>query len=770
VRGTEVRSLHRLRPLALILVVSGLAIAAKEPVSPKRKAPVESQLVYTWEERVDGALIASEVRLYLSGFVTFSRRAGTSPPLDTTLPNDAEFVQEVLRLYQELKKARSVTAPCGAPQGGTLLVRAAQRTEKVDLSAPEQWQRYGRVVRFLLGRVLGEAVAPLESDCQPLRLRVDAARILERPAPSRRSPTRAEQELARLLDYGAARSEDARVQVLAELASAPGADRTFRWALLEQHRDSLPARRLLRLHLSELVRGVGSEAEAEALLTHLGKEQGAEADYHRAVLQLVLGRVDEGVASLEAFHQALNQTKAAAALPKRLGPARTALLDAMRLKPPYPRIRRAFPALVRFWYELGRGVWAGDPAGAPPLAHLLYRRALHAAHHAVLSPGPRAASGGVQTLRQVIDLIREYFPIWARGDGWELTFSEQQDLLAATGYARQHAARLGADWASQHLPDPGRTVCRMIRMRYLTAAEAFVQRLVTEKKADEGALRLAQGRCLAEVERWAEASRALGIAIRKGTAGALHRRVALLLAQGDLAGAERELKAAPASDPVARVLESQAHRLAGGPDAAIRAAQRAVTLRSEPRMQQALGQALVAAGQISQARLLYHQALQGSGAGLDRLRVELADLELASGNAREAMSVAAPLLQAAGPRARAAGHAVMTVAASRLAMTPLVRLELLRLRHHAGRDPVALADAAEILIRHGHGLTMALELTRLARALRPGWSRILALEATLRGKLRDLPAALEAITAALAIRPGFPPYRALERALVKLGA
>ena len=119
-------------------------------------------------------------------------------------------------------------------------------------------------------------------------------------------------------------------------------------------------------------------------------------------------------------------------------------------------------------------------------------------------------------------------------------------------------------------------------------------------------------------------------------------------------------------------------------------------------------------------------------------------------------------------RLRAAAHAVLAQAAMGQSMRALARLQTERAMYHAGQDPVALAEVAEVLIAQAHQPGVALDALRLARGRRPGWSRIYALYAFVYGQLRRLPRALQSISTALAIRPDYPPYRAIERALVRL--
>lgn len=723
-------------------------------------------LVYAWQERVDQIPIHHEIHIYGNGFMRYAQRAGTGPLQETTLPNDRAFVAGVVARYRVAKKAKVLLPPCGAPQGGVLTVRLGRRPRKVRLDNPDRWNRYGRLVRSLVARVVGSVPPPLEADCQPLRLRVDPTR-LTRVRKAKKLPTRAD-ERRMILELGAATSADRRLEALAALARTRDGDRFFRWALLRHHAGSLPARRLVRRHASELVRSVRNEVEARELLGYLGQLTGAEGRYHRAVLQLVIGRTEHAARNLHAFHTALNQLPTAVASTGRMTKLRAAQLDARRRRPPWGPIRRSFARQFVFWHRLARSVWAGDPARAPPLATLLYRRALHYARMSALSPSVRASSGGAKVVRAARKLVTTHFRRLAHGRWDGLPYVWRQDLLVVTGYVRRYATLFPKGWAAANLDDHATTVCRMIRLRYFAVADRFVERMVEQKKVDEGVMRLAQGRCLVEQERWVPARRALARAVALGRVEA---RVALadaLLDQGDLAGAERELASLPKRSTAGLVIESRLWRLRERPVRAIRAAQAAIAVRSDARSLGALAQSWELAGRRKAARKAYGEAAAEASAQGRSARLAWARLELLDGNPRSAFDVAWPLVQAPERRLRAAAHAVLAQAAMGQSMRALARLQTERAMYHAGQDPVALAEVADVLIAQAHQPGVALDALRLARGRRPGWSRIYALYAFVYGQLRRLPRALQSISTALAIRPDYPPYRAIERALVRL--
>lgn len=749
-------------------------LAAQGEVDSRRRARRSPgvggvHIVYAWQERVDQIPIGHEIHFYGNGFMRYAQRAGTGPLQETTLPNDRAFVAAVVAQYRAAHKAKTLLPPCGAPQGGVLTVRLGRRPRKISLDDPERWNRYGRLVRTILSRVVGSVPPPLEADCQPLLLRVDPTR-LTRPRKVPKLPTRSD-ERQMLLALGVATSADRQMEALAALARIRDGDRFFRWALLRRHPGSLAARRLVRRHSSELVRSVRNPAEARELLGYLGQLTGPEGRHHRAVLQLVIGRTEDAARNLHAFHTALNQLSTAQSATGRVTKLSAAQVDARRRRPPWGPIRRSFARQFVFWHRLARTVWAGDPAQAPPLAILLYRRALHYARMSALSPSVRASSGGANAVRAARNLVRTHFSRLARGRWDALRYVQRQDLLVVTGYARRYATLFPKGWVALNVDDHSTTVCRMIRLRYFAVADRFVERMVEQKKADEGRLRVAQGRCLVEQERWAPARRAL---VRAAALGRVEARVALadaLLDQGDLGGAERELAALPKGSASGLVIESRLWRLRERPVRAVRAAQAAVALRSDALSGAALARSLELAGRRQAARKAYGEASgEATGAGRSA-RLAWARLELLDGNYRAAFEVAWPLVRAPGAperRLRAAAHAVLAQAAVGQSMGALATLQTQRAIYHAGQDPEALAEVADVLIAQGRRLDVALDALRLARGRRPGWSRIYALYAFVYGQLRQLPRALQSISTALTIRPDSLPYRAIERALVRL--
>jgi len=749
-------------------------VVAQGDVESRRRARRSAgvggvHIVYAWQERVDRIPIHHEIHFYGNGFMRYAQRAGTGPLRETTLPNDRAFVAEVARRYRAAHRAKTLLPPCGAPQGGVLTVRLGRRPRKISLDDPERWNRYGRLVRTIVSRVVGSVPPPLEADCQPLRLRVDPTG-LTRPRKIPSLPPRAD-ERQMLLSLGVATSADRRLEALAALARIRDGDRFFRWALLRSHPGSLAARRLVRRHAAELVRSVRNPAEARELLGYLGQLTGPEGRYHRAVLQLVVGRTEDAARNLGAFHTALNQLSTAQTVTGRVTKLRLAQVDARRRHPPWGPIRRSFARLFVFWHRLARTVWAGDPAQAPPLAILLYRRALHYARLSALSPSVRATSGGATAVRAARRLVRTHFSRLARGRWDALRYVQRQDLLVVTGYARRYPTLFPKGWVDQNVEDYPTTVCRMIRMRYFTVAERFVERMVEQKKADEGRLRVAQGRCLVDQERFALARRALTRAAALGRAEA---RVALadaLVDQGDLVGAEREVAALPKKSAPGLVIESRLWRLRERPVRAVRAAQAAVALQKNARSLDALARSLDLGGRRPAARKAYAEAAGEASPAGRSARLALARLDLTDGNYRAAFDAAWPLVQAPGAperRLRAAAHAVLAMAAAGQSMAALARVQTQRAVYHAGQDPESLAEVADVLIAQGRRLDVALDALRLAQGRRPGWSRVYALHAFVYGQVRHLPRALQSISTALAIRPDYPPYRAIERALALL--
>ncbi len=756
--------------LALPAAAAALClISLSGDLEGRRRTPsaeVGVHIVYSWQERVDRIPIQHEIHLYGNGFMRYAQRAGAGALQETTLPNDRAFVDRMVESYRALRKAR-VSPPCGAPQGVVLQVRLARRTTRIPLDDPKGWNRYGRLVRAMVARVVGSVSPPLEADCQRLRLRVDPNRIATRPRTSP-LPTRArEREL--LLAFGAAPSGQGRVEALFDLARIREGDRFFRWALLRRYPGSVQARRLVRRHAAELVRSVRNVEEARELLGHLGQLMGPEGRYHRAILQLVLGYTERAARNLVAFHGALNQLGSAREAGKRVRALGVAQVDSRRRRPPWRPIRRSFARQFVFWHRLARRVWGGDPDRAPPLAILLYRRALHFARVSGLSPSVRATSGGPVVVRAARALVRTHFPRLARGRWTGLRHIRRQDLLAVTGYLRRHRGLFPKGWVAQNTDSFATTVCRMIRMRYFDVARRFIERLVEQRKAAEGDLRLAQGRCLLELERFGAARTALARAVILGAVRAQATLAAGLLDQGDLGGSERVLAAMPKGSAAGLMVESRLWRLRGQPDRAVTAARTAVAARRGSRSLLALARSLGASGRVDAARKAFQEAASGTADG--RLaRLAWARMELDQGNHRAALDAAWPLGRAPERRIRAAAHAVMGLAAGGLAMGPLSSLQVSRALYHAERDPEALVEVADVRIGRGRHLGAALDALRLARGLRPGWSRVHELFAYLFGQLRRLPLAMGSISTALSIRPDYPPYRALERALVRLGS
>ena len=763
------------RALPIAVAVFSLLLAQGDVESRRRVRPTRRgvggavggvHLFYAWQERVDQIPIQHEIHIYGNGFMRYAQRAGTGPLQETTLPNDLAFVASVIERYRVAHKTKTLLPPCGAPQGGVLTVRLGRRPRTVRLDDPEQWNRYGRLIRTLVARVVGSVPPPLEADCQLLRLRVDPTRLTGRRT-VQKLPTR-DDERRLLLQLGVASSADRQLERLADLAHIRDGDRFFRWALLRRHPGSLAARRLVRQHASELVRSVRDRAEARELLGTLGQLSGPEGQYHRAVLQMVVGRTEDAARNLAAFHTSLNQLPTARVATERLTKLRAAQVDIRRRRPPWGPIRRSVARQFVFWHRLARSVWAGDPAEAPPLAILLYRRALHFARLSALSPSVRASSGGAAAVRAARSLVRTHFRRLAHGRWDALPYMWQQDLLVTTGYVRRYPTLFPKGWAAQNVDDYTATVCRMIHLRYFAVADRFVDRMVEQRKADEGALRLAQGRCLVERERWAPARRALA---RAAALGKMEARVVLadaLLDQGDLGGAERELAALPKGFAAGLIIESRLWRLRERPVRALRAAQAAVGLKKDALSLGALAQSLELAGRRPLARQAYREAAAEATVAGRSARLALARLELTDGSSRAAFDAVWPLVRAPERRLRAAAHAVLAGAAAGQSMGALALLQTERAIYHAGQDPAALAEVADVLIAQGRRLGVVLDVLRLARGRRPGWSRIYSLYAFVYGQLRRLPRALQSISTALAIRPDYPPYRAIERALVRL--
>jgi tetratricopeptide (TPR) repeat protein len=726
-----------------------------------------THVVYRWQERMDRLVIEHELNLYGNGYIRYSQRAGLGTPQETTLPNDRPFVQDVIQRFERAREAKAGHPPCGAPQGGELRVQRAHRTRRFDLSKPEHWRRYGALARRLIGRVVGAMPPPLEADCQPLKLRVDPSRVAAAPQIDASLPGR-DQERPLLLRYGAATTPDARLRLLTKLARIREGDRFFRWALLRRHASSLAARRLVRRHAAALVRGVRSRPEARELLGYLGVLRTPEGLYHRALLRLVLERPKAAARKLRAFHLALNQEDAAKRAAKDLHRMHDALVDSHRRRPPWGRIRRAFPRLFKAWLDRAEREWAGDPAQAPPLALLLYRRALHYARLSALAPSIRTSTGGAATVRRARRLVKRYAPRLASGRWERHPYWHQKDLLFVTGYVRRHRSSFDKAWLAAHLDTPAETVCRMIRMRYFSVADRYVERTVEKGEGAAGALRHAQGRCLVERERYEAADRALTKAIGLGVPAARLTRVEALLDQGDLAGAARELQALRDVTPAAWRARSRLERLRQRPDVALQAARKAYLAARDPVSLVAVGRARALAGKVEGARRAYRRAAKAAGAAGHEARIRLVRLELAQGQPRRALKAAWPLTRATPRTARVAGHVLVARAAARLGMSALARLQIERARYHAGEDPRALERLGALLVEGGRGLTVALQALRRAQGRRPGWTRIHAQLALLYGQIRALPKALAAIGAALHVRPEYPPYRALERALVRL--
>ncbi|MFH2004960.1 MAG: hypothetical protein ABI333_00105 [bacterium] len=733
----------------------------------QRRGATGIHVVYAWQERVDQIPIQHEVHLYGNGYMRYAQRAGAGAVQETTLPSDKPFVLDLVEQFRAARAAKQLVPPCGAPQGGTLTVRLGRRPLRLDLTRTQLWNRFGGLVRKIIARVVGAVPQPLEADCQPLRLRVDPSRLTQ-PRRLEKLGTRAEEQQL-LLRYGAAQSGEERLEVLASLALIRDGDRFFRWELLRRHPGSVAARRLVRRHASELVRGVRDEAEARELLGTLGQLSGPEGRHHRAVLQLFTGQTAEASRNLHAFHTSLNQLGTARRVVGQVGEFQTAQVDARRIRPPWGRIRRAFPRQFLFWLRLAQPVWVGDPDQAPPLALALYRRALRFGVLSALNPSVRAGSGGAQTVRAARALVRSHYARLSRGRWDRLPYAYRQDLLSVSGYVRRFPTSFPKEWIEKNLDDRPRTVCRMVRMAYLVVADRFIERMVELQKAKEGPLRLAQGRCLAERERWAGARKAFSRAAELGVSEARIALAEMSLDQGDLGGAERVLEALGNKSAEALRIESRLWRLRDRPTKAIRAAEAAQQAAPDARSRYAVGRSWELVGRRDKARAAYSNGLrEPSTAGL-RARLALAKLELAAGQPRAALDAAWPLTRAAERRFRASGHAAVAMAAAGMNMEQLVELQVARAAYHAWDDPAALAEVADILIAQGRGLGVALNALLRARGKRPRWSRLFALSAFLYGQLRQLPRAMQSITAALDVRPEYPPYRAIEQALVRLG-
>jgi tetratricopeptide (TPR) repeat protein len=500
---------------------------------------------------------------------------------------------------------------------------------------------------------------------------------------------------------------------------------------------------------------------------------GAEALHHRAVLAQLLSLHEEAARLQLGFRRSLNQLgsseREAAAL-RALGAAE---VDSRRVQPPWGPIRSAFPRLFLGWLDLAQKVWAGEAAQAPPLAILLYRRALHFAVRSVLVPSLRAGRGSAEAGARARSLLLKYFLPLSRGRWDALPHWARQDLLEVTGLLRRSQQGLDKAWIASALEAPTETVCRMIRMSYFDVADRFIQRSIEQRTSSEGALRLSQGRCLREREHFSEARRAFDQAVAADVKGAREARVQALLDQGDLEAAERELEAVIPKTAAAWRAQSRLYRLLGQGDDAYEAARRA--LRAEPgepspQTLVAIGRGAALAGRFAEARASFRQAAGGQGEVAYEARERWARLESSMGRPRAALDAAWPLTMEPDPIARVAGSAMIAVAAARLAMPALVQLQIQRALYHADGDPRALLRLALILSEGGRGQLAALGALRDAIGLRPGWSVLYAQQAMILGQLRRLPEALEAIRVALRIRGAFPPYRALEAALLKLAA
>jgi tetratricopeptide (TPR) repeat protein len=321
----------------------------------------------------------------------------------------------------------------------------------------------------------------------------------------------------------------------------------------------------------------------------------------------------------------------------------------------------------------------------------------------------------------------------------------------------------------------------MVRMRYFAVADRFILRMAEDKKIPEGPMRHAQGRCLVEMERFAEARQALSRAGQLGVRTARLTLVNALLDQGDLDGAARELAAVQLKSRAWWLARSRLHRLKDQPDQAVRAAQAAVLHKAaadsapggrsidDARAHLALGRAWLKAGKADEARAAFRRAIRVDAEPGWEARFQLARAELALGQARAALKTAWPLTQRPERRFRVAGSALLANAAAQLGLGHLAALQTRRARYHAFTDPESLAVLADLLIERGRGLAVALDALRVAQGKRPRWSQLYAHLAFVYGQIRQLPRAMQAITAALSIRPDYPPYRAIERALVKLG-
>lgn len=743
------------------------------PGERARRRSGRAHLIYRWAERQRGIQIRHEIHVYENGFIRYARSVGGGTPEETTLPSDPAFAAALLAEVDLAGRTHRPQPPCGAPMGGVLEVERRGRVRRHDLTDERLWWRYGRLVRRLLGRVTGRDAAPIEADCRALSLHVDPTRV-GRPRARPTAPSRLEPELDLLLRYGMTDSEQGRTELLARLAARPGADRFYRWALLDGTRDSLARRRFLRRHAAVLVRGVASAAEARRLLGLLRSLQDVEAFYHRSVLQVVLRHFKAAARARFTFHELLDQTGAAARARTGLLAFRQASIDARRRRPPWGRVRRAPAKLFRFWLDRAAAVWSGDPASAPPLALLLYSRALHFAVRSVLAPSVRATGGGAPLRARARSLVRGYFPVFAAGRWERRPYWLQRDLLALVGLLRRAPRAFGKEWVAAHAEPPERVVCHMVRMRYFGPAARYVERVVAQDARRQGALLLAWGRCLAEQERFAAARRALGQALARSTPGAAAAWVTTRIDQGDVEGAIREALARTRgadADAALWVALSRARRLQGRLPEALAAARRAVTRSGSEGAAQAasflaLGRVLQAAGRYSEAIKAFRKVAEGRGAAAAEGRLRLAHLLWAGRKYKRAMDAAWPLTRHRDPRFRAAAHALLALAARSLGLRPLARLQVRCAEHHAGLDPEALTAVSELLLEAGCWLPTVSRLLSLAAGKRPRWSRVLALRAWMWARSGSIRRARAAIAAALRVRPGFPPYRLMERAVL----
>jgi tetratricopeptide (TPR) repeat protein len=746
------------------LLVASVWLWAFGPDASATKAQPKFHLAYEWKERQGPLTLEHTIHVYGNGTIRYTRSTGFGPPVDYTPPRDRKLAEQLERELIQAAKSPLPLSSCGAPRGGVLMVEGADiKKKKLDLNDSEGWQRYGRLARKIVSKVMGPPPTPLAADCQVLRTKLKPGRG---SASGTKTPKviSAKQEPKLLAKLGEAEAEEERREALAALAWCRGGDPFFRYALLKSHPTSPEAQALLEYHTSALVRGIVDSQSARWLLKRLGRRKGPEYDYHRAILYGVLARPEKVRSSLTAFWKALGQPEDQSYgwVDRAVGALATVRKDEVG----WGQVRLAHARLFVFYDRLAEMVWGGKAEDAPPLAIHLVRRAIHHARLAFFSRGPRVRGSLAAEARK---LAINYYAVLAKGRWYRHPVWHRLDLMGITGYLRRNKS-LYRNTGFAGPDPPEKTVARLVRLRRYRSANRFVNRVAGGKDEEEAKLRIRQGIALLEMEEWHRAHAALLEGAKKGSTEAWAELVSGLVEQGKLGAAAAQIAQ---SDVVAQsgpmlVARAELERRKGRWKASLGFAKKALKKGAGARARHAAGLAYAALGKPGRAVTELEAALSDPRVGC-RAQQDLAALYLRGGMLERASAAARSGL-AAERCSPGWAHSVLAAVAALRKQPALAKLLSERAEFHAQDDPDALFAASRVLVHHHVEPGLALRMLRKALARRPGWSRPRALVARLLAEGGLYHRARLELHAALKVKPLDPAYRALLKAIIEAEA